>query len=279
MLCCTACSSDGSEKEPEEGEKTISFEVVNYQQVSLDDVTRATDATALAHLDMAIYDAATNALVSQTQTAKGESGYGQFSATLAYGQYTVVFLGYNGDRTANMSNPEDIWFVDNYVPNMFYKTIQLTVSAASTDVQSIVLARGVAAFWLKHDGYIPNTLNTMRITASGGGSHFNALTGFAAKVASRWTDFPLANKASDTSFGLTMYAFLPAETATMTFTAVAKDANNEVLQERVFSNVPMKINQRTTYTGQFFGSGTNVQGFSLSLETDPNQWDEVNQTY
>ena len=277
MLCCTACSNDGSEKEPEEGEKTISFEVVNYQQVSLDDVTRATDATALAHLDMAIYDAATNALVSQTQTAKGENGYGQFSATLAYGQYTVVFLGYSGNYMADLSDPTKIGFANNYVPDMFYKTIQLTVSNNSPEAQSIVLSRGVGAFVLRHEGYIPNTLNTIKVTANGGGNRFNALTGFATEVSERWTDFTLTDRVGTTSFGLPLYTFLPAETATMTFTAVAKDANNEVLQERVFSNVPMKINQRTTYTGQFFGSGTNVQGFSLSLETD--EWDEVNQTY
>lgn len=277
MLCCTACSSDGSEKEPEEGEKTISFEVVNYQQVSLDDVTRATDATALAHLDMAIYDAATNALVSQTQTAKGDNNYGQFSATLAYGQYTVVFLGYNGDRTANMSNPTAIIFGTGYIPNMFYKTMQLTVSPSSNATEEIVLKRGVAAFKLKHSGYIPNTLTNITIIASGGGCQFNALTGYATETVENTLSHNMKSIVGGTSFTLYSFTFLPAETATMTFTAVAKDANNEVLQERVFSNVPMKINQRTIYTGQFFGSGTNVQGFSLSLETD--QWDEVNQTY
>ena len=277
MLCCTACSSDGSEKEPEEGEKTISFEVVNYQQVSLDDVTRATDATALAHLDMAIYDAATNALVSQTQTAKGESGYGQFSATLAYGQYTVVFLGYEGTSTANMSDPTAIIFGTGYIPNMFYKTMQLTVSPSSNATEEIVLKRGVAAFTLKHSGYIPNTLTSMTIKATGGGYQFNALTGYATETVENTLSHNMKSIVGGTSFTLYSFTFLPAETATMTFTAVAKDANNEVLQERVFSNVPMKINQRTTYTGQFFGSGTNVQGFSLSLETD--QWDEVNQTY
>lgn len=277
MLCCTACSSDGSEKEPNEGEKTITFEVVNYQQVSLDDVTRGTDATALAHLDMAIYDASTNALVSKTQTAKNSDGYGQFSATLAYGQYTVVFLGYDGTRTADMSKPTDIVFTDQYVPNMFYKTIQLTVSAASTDAQSIVLTRGVAAFTLRHEGYIPNTLKTMKVVANGGGNHFNALTGFATEVAERWSEFNMTSVVGGTTFGLTFYTFLPAETATMSFTAVATDTDGKELQKRTFSNVPMKINQRTTYSGQFFGSGTNVQGFNLSLDTD--QWDEVNQTY
>lgn len=277
MLCCTACSNDGSEKEPEEGEKTISFEVVNYQQVSLDDVTRATDATALAHLDMAIYDAATNALVSQTQTAKGESGYGQFSATLAYGQYTVVFLGYEGTRTANMSDPTAIIFGTGYIPNMFYKTMQLTVSPSSNATEEIVLKRGVAAFALKHSGYIPNTLNNISIKAIGGGYLFNALTGYASETKDNTLSHDMTPIVGGTSFTITRFTFLPAETATMTFTAVAKDADGNELQTRTFTDVPMKINQRTTYTGQFFGSGTNVQGFSLSLETD--QWDEVNQTY
>ena len=60
-------------------------------------------------------------------------------------------------------------------------------------------------------------------------------------------------------------------------TVTALDANDNIIKERVFENVPIVRNQVTRYTGSFFGSGgtgdTGSGDFRLTADPD---WDAVN---
>ena len=102
-----ACQNDEKEaaNPSAEGMGTIKFQVTNYEQISFDDVTRAGSISSLNYLAMGIYDADTKALVSSEQKHKDDNGYGGFSATLPYGDYIIVFLGYTGSRQATWSRP------------------------------------------------------------------------------------------------------------------------------------------------------------------------------
>ncbi|MBQ8050767.1 MAG: FimB/Mfa2 family fimbrial subunit [Bacteroidaceae bacterium] len=273
-LLLTACHND--EAQPAEGMGTINFQVINYEQISLDEVTRAA-ATSLAHLEMAIYDATSHELIDSVKTTSSDANYGSFSATLPFGEYTVVFLGFDGSKASHLKNFNQIGFADNYVPNFFYKKLDLTVSEKSSGNQNISLARKVAAFSIKSEGYIPSNLSTMTIVARGGGFIFNAETGQASAVAQKTSTYNVASYAGKESIGINVYTFLPSEETTMNFTVTATDSNGEVIVSKEFADVPMKINQRTIYTGSLFGDGTSTNGFDLSLENDA--WEEVNNTY
>ena len=274
-LMISACSDNNEQPQPE-GQATIRFEVTNYEQVSLDEVTRAA-ATALAHLEMAIYDASTLQLVDSIKTKSGDSGYGSFSASLPFGDYVVLFLGFDGSRQSILKNIQSIGFTENNVPNLFHKVINLTVSPSSATSQDVTLSRAVAAFSIKSQGYIPTNLQTLTIVATGGGYKLNGQTGWAANVAQRTTNFNVSAYAGKESVGVSVYSFLPSEDANMNFSVTATASNGEVLAQKDFSNVPMKINQRTIYTGSLFGDGTQTQDFNLSLENDV--WNDVNLEY
>ncbi|MBR4757750.1 MAG: hypothetical protein IK084_02970 [Bacteroidaceae bacterium] len=117
-----ACNDDDTAVD---GNKAITFLVTNYEQSSLDDVAAnapalaaSTSATSLAHLDIAVYDSESHALITSEQKNTGDEDYGSFSVTLPYGNYIVVFLGYAGSRQANLSSIESICFADNYVPDI-----------------------------------------------------------------------------------------------------------------------------------------------------------------
>jgi len=271
-----ACQSQEQEDAPEGSVATVTFQVVNYVQVSLDELTRTAEATSLAHLDMAIYDL-DNQLVVKQQTTTDTDGYGSFSASLPYGQYQVVFLGYDGSRTANLDSPTSIFFEQDYVPNLFHKVVQLTVDGSATDVQSVVLSRAVAAFRLQHAGDIPADLNTMSFVTTGGAHHLNGLTGMASQTEQRTCDWGMSSVAGKTSFGIIYYSFLPSEEFTMSVTATATDKQGNVIRTRSFSDVPMKQNYLNSYSGNFFAPDSQTTSFSLTLETD--QWEEVSHTY
>ena len=247
LVCClaaiaallfTACHNE--EVLPTEGMGTVKFQVINYEQISLNEVTRATAATSLAHLEMGIYDAVTHELIDSVKTQSGDGNYGSFSATLPYGEYIVVFLGFEGGKASHLKNLNSIQFAENYVPNFFYKTLNLTVSPSTSGSQNIALARAVSAFKIQSEGYIPSNLSTMTIVAKGGGYVFNAETGLASSVLQKTSSYNVSSYAGKESIG-------------------------------------MKINQRTTYTGAFFGDGKATSGFNLTLEND--QWDDINHSY
>ena len=275
-LLLFACSNESENQPNENGMGTVSFFISNYEQVSLNAPTRAT-ATSLLHLDMAVYDATTSELVECKQTGQDDNGYGSFSVTLPYGSYTVVFLGYDGARLANLTSPTSITYADSYVPNFFYKTISLTISSSESATQSIALKRAVAAFTVKSNGDIPMNLSKIKITSSGGGHRFNALTGTASSLESREYTYNVAAYAGKDAISISYFTFLGADEAVMDFTVTALDESNAVIRSRDFTNVPMKINQRSVYTGSFFSAEASTQGFSLTLEDD--EWTEANYTY
>lgn len=277
LLALAACSSrEEATQQPAEGSLTLNFRVLNYQQVSLDDVTRTTEATTLAHLDLAIYDAATSALVSSQQTTPDASDYGSFAPTLPYGEYILLFLGYDGSRTADLTSLFAIQFPDLYVPNLFYKTLTITVSDDTAAEQTVSLVRAVAAFTLKSEGSIPQNLAALRIAATGGGQVLDGRTGYATASQQERT-YNAVSQAGKTSFTLNYYTFLPAEEATMDFTVSALDGNGKEIASHTFPGVPMKINRRSIYSGDFFATDDSAPRFAVTLENDT--WDEQNFNY
>ena len=278
-MLTVACQNDEKEaaNPSADGMGTIKFQVTNYEQVSFDDITRAGSISSLNYLAMGIYDAENKTLVSSEQKNKEDSGYGGFSATLPYGDYIIVFLGYTGSRQANMESPTNIYFADNYVPDLHYKTINLTISSSEAGTQAIALKRAVAAFSLVSEGAIPDNLSKLTITATGGGKTFNALTGLANTAEERSYTYNVSSLAGGNSMNVAFFTFLTAEEATMQFTASTRDASDAEIRTRVFADVPMKINQRTRYTGDFFASDQSVQGFNITLEDG--DMDAVDYTY
>jgi len=266
----SACHSEETEV-PATGEATLSFYVQNYEQISLDKIkTRGTDATSLAHLAMAIYDASTLELAAEpTIQNSGDDEYGQFSVTLPYGNYVFVFLGYDGSRTADMQNPKTIFFADNYVPHLFAKSMELSINSESTEARTVTLSRAVACFSLTCNGDLPSTLAKMSFSAKGGSGQLNALTNFADAAQDRtYTYSNLSSYAGKSSMTINLYTFLPANESSMNFTVTAYDSEDNAIRSRTFANVPMKINQRTCYIGDFFASD------SFSLQLDNDEWDE-----
>ena len=278
-----ACNDDDTAVD---GNKAITFLVTNYEQSSLDDVAAnapalaaSTSATSLAHLDIAVYDSESHALItSEQKNAEDEDeDYGNFSVTLPYGNYIVVFLGYAGSRQANLSSVESICFADDYVPDLFLKKIDLNISASTTTTKAVTLSRAVAAFRLKSSYDIPADLSKMGVIANGGGHHLNALTGYAKEAEERSYTYDVSSFAGTTDLAITVYTFLTGNSSTMTFAASALNGSDEEIRSRTFTNVPMKINQKTTYTGSFFTDGVGISNLSLSLDT--NEWNDANYSY
>ncbi len=104
----------------------------------------------------------------------------------------------------------------------------------------------------------------MEIVAEGGSYVLNSTTGYADEVLTRNHTAEL----STSIYRVAVYSFLLEDEAKMEFTFTAFDSNEQVLASHHFTDVPMKINQLTRYTGNFFTPETSEGGFSVELAHD-----------
>ncbi len=277
FLLLASCSQTDLSVSKEELE--LDFNVLNYEQVNLDSLTRAANVGALNHLAMGIYDAATLQPVQPaTIQDKEDDRYGRFSVRLPYGKYYLAFLGYMSRNAIHMDAPSRIFWDNNSVTNTFLCCSQLEVDGQTQAEQNIVLKRAVALFSLRVQGNAPQALSQFRVRMQGGSYSLNAVTGLGNAADVR--DYTIRNfdnhKESET-FDVDFYAFLPQASCKAAITVQALDAEGNVLRERTFADVPLKLNQLTRYTGDFFAEDATPSQFSLTLENDV--WDEVDYNF
>ncbi len=280
LLLLGSCQSDEPAAPQPSGMGSITFDVINYEQYAFDDVTRASSTDTLDNLDMAIYDMTADTLVYYEPQKKKDKDYGSFSATLPYGDYNVVFLGYQGERKAKVDSPTNIYFENDFVPDFFYKSTSISIAKTQKNTQSISLERAVAAFDLISIGKIPANLNYISITTNDGSHHFNALKGLADKTEKRTQLIKSVKKlfAGKDSLSVNYYTFLTSNESKMSFSVTAYDTLENEIRTHVFEDAPMKINRRTRFTGDFFAEPRGKQGFTLSDKKQ--EWkDTLNVTY
>ena len=95
----------------------------------------------------------------------------------------------------------------------------------------------------------------------------NAKTGLAKASTGRENTIVIPESFhGKTGESVIFYLFLPATEEVMDIQASAVDKNGEAFIERTFTDVPMKINTRTTYQGNFFVDMPH--GFSITMEDD-----------
>ncbi|MDY5328773.1 MAG: hypothetical protein SPG95_07300 [Bacteroidaceae bacterium] len=272
MLC--ACSNETSTIPEEEGNsKTFTFQVTNYMQYAMDEGTRAAIAPSaserIQHLALGIFDATTNTLVAPVQIQnKKDQGYGSFTAKLNYGKYRLVFLGYGGSNSILiMENPEEISFGSDALPQTFLSSFEFTVDPNTAATTNVVLKRVVSGFKLTMADAISSRTSGIKITSTGGGMVLNAKTGLAKASTGRENTIVIPESYHGlTGKSVIFYLFLPSNEESMDITASAVDENGEAFIERTFTDVPMKINTRTTYQGNFFVDMPH--GFSITMEDD-----------
>ena len=288
MWLLASCQSEPDD----EGQCTINFSVTNYSQISFDDLsssasTRATETIRmeLDNLLLTVFNSETNELVGPTILHKSDDyddspemakTFPQFSVTLPYGHYRVLVLGFNGKKDCEIASINHISWEGNYVPNTFLCQEEFTLNDEANLNREITLKRVVAALRVTAEDAIPAELKKMRFISSAGGTVLDAMTGFATQNTGRTSEIDVpANRAGEQGVDFTVYLFLPEEQTTSNFTVQALGANDAVLNEKHFNNVPLRINYLTLWKGKAFEQGggdddtPNAEnGFSIKWNMD-----------
>ena len=252
--------------------------ILHFTQYEQEAFTRsATDITNLcSRLNIGIFDAEGTKVKTVAQK-EGDASYGTVALSLAAGTYRLVVIAHNCDGSATITSTEKVTFPNNKVTDTFYYYGDLVVTAEKQSYD-LTLTRAVAMFRLVlTDDEIPSTVAKLKFYYLGGSSTFSPKDGYGC-VQSKQTEIrPVpADFVSGTAFEV--YTLPHTEEDVLTkLTVTALDANDNILKERTFENIPIIRNQVTRYTGSFFGSGgtgdTGSGTFRLTADPD---WDAVN---
>ena len=274
VLLAASCSNESEltvvEKQSETAPVTVRINDFSITQEDLP-TTRAAqnpvDYTAVGTMTLAFYDADGTEVYKATQLRGDGSTYttfGEFTANLQVGTYTMVALGYtyfDGDAFT-LTSPTQAAYTSERPRETFTKVQTVTVTSASALDLDVTLNR--ISSWLKivsTDGR-PASATKIRTTFAKGGKSFNPTTGLATTDAG----FNQTNNPS-TAVGATIEVnavpFLYTDEESMTVTIEALDASDNVLATRVVNNVPFKRNRKTILRGAIFMADASAAAFKL----------------
>jgi hypothetical protein len=159
------------------------------------------------------------------------------------------------------------------VPNTFLYCEEFTLDKNTNLNQKVTLKHAVAAFRVETEDVIPAELKKMRFSSSLGGTVLDAVTGFTPQNTGRTSDIVVPADSVGKPGMFTSYIFLCDEQAVGNYTVQALGKNDNVLYERHFNEVPLRINNLTIWQGKFFEESTDEEGYNagFSLYWDT-QW-------
>ena len=284
LLAVTSCTNESEEtviNQNEQGYAPVTVHVSNFS-ITQEEMFSGSGTTRGAEdpssyfgegaITLAFYDAEGRE-VSKTTQVKADAGtyttFGEFSANLPVGHYTMVAVAYayyDGDAFI-LTSPTEAAFTSERPRETFSKVQGVTVTNASPLNIDVTLNR--ISSWLKiisTDGR-PAGAKKIRTTFGKGGKDFNPTTGLAITD----TGFSQTNNPS-TATGATIEVNVVPFVACaddaeekMTITIEALDADDNVLATKVVDDVPFKRNRQTTLTGKIFTA--DPSGAGLKLET------------
>lgn len=278
VTACEKVSTDDLEPktsdEEEVGGYHVTFHVKSFEQTAFDDQTMVSRAANVSEVCTRInFGVFTedNTQIKKVNQQVGDKDFGLIDLQLAEGKYHIVALAHNCNGNATYTDPQKITFPDNKVTDTFYYYGEVTVSKdEAIDMQ---LHRAVSMFRLVVNESIPTPVNQLKLYYTGGSSTFNAVTGYGC-VNSKQTEYRQV-VSHDIGQQFEVYTFLHADAGQLKMTVTAQDANGEVLKETNFSEVPMKRNCITQYSGSFFsniGDTSYASSYMLHINS---QWEDT----
>ena len=236
-----------------------------YEQ--MDFSTRGVQDIALLcrRVNVAFFQNGTKVLaVSQSA---GDGAFGTVSATLPEGTCQVVVMAHNSDGSATISSEQKVTFPSNQVSDTFYYYGSVEVGG-SQRVYDLVLRRAVSMFRLDVVNALPAAAAKIRFYYTGGSSTFSPSAGYGCVNSRQTVMMPV--EAGQTVFDV--YTFPHEESDVLKMLVTVYTAEDNILKEQTFEEVPVTRNRITKYTGDFFSSSASMSGTQFRLSGN-GDWD------
>lgn len=272
---CQTMSFDEDSELPDNplGEKLMNFKLTGFTLEGFEDLgTRASGSSTTDHLLLGIYNMDGTLVDTITYQDKEDASFGKFSKTLQYGKYSILAMGWDGQQKCHVAGLDSIYFSEGWVPNTLLCRQNIIVSEKYSDTRTLSLKRCTARFVVNlKDEHIPAELSKFTISSSQAGNALNSETRHCTKIHEFSRTIDVNIELSKVKY-IASYFFLPEDSTSIDIDVTAFNAKGEELGKQQFSEVPVKINYATNYTGKFFPYATesNEVIFELDYEGEFN---------
>lgn len=254
LAALAACTNDGA------GEVTNheTAEVrMTFSPYEVEPMTRAAVADYATRLDVWIYDDDTEVQAVHQQST--DEGFASLSVRLEKNKtYTVYAVAHKAAGAATLNNGVVSWPDDKVTHSFYYSQ---TFSPATTTTLSCLMERIVGNFRLEITDKVP--ADVVRLTIDMGESPTRwDVGGFGTNAVSRVSSIPLTAGSTPTTSVFIIADGDDAENYDITVTAY--DGEDAIVQQRVFTDVPIRAGYRSTYRGAFFTSGAVTMTFTTN---------------
>ncbi len=253
-LATTTCTSeDASEVMNHE---TTDMRLV-FMPYDVEPMTRAAVADYATRLDVWIYEGDTEVQAVHQQST--DDDFASLSVTLEKSKtYTVYAVAHKAAGVATLTNGVVAW-PDDKVTHSFWYTA--TFSPATTTTLNCLMERIVGNFRLIITDEVPDGVTRMTVSMGLSLTRWD-IAGYGVNPQERVSTFTPAAGSTPT-----LSAFVIADgddPVIYSITVTAYDGENAVIQQRTFSDVPIRAGYRTTYTGGFFTDAAVTMSFTVN---------------
>jgi len=213
--------------------------------------------------DLWVLDYMNGQLVQQMhQSDNTAEDFGKPVMQLAYGAHHVYFVASRGTTpTVNVGAHSIAW---ERVSDTFYKDYKVNVVASSNGNRAVTLDRVVTKLRLTFTDAVPENAATINITPATWYKGIDYVTGEPCAVTESQTttiNIPSAS-IGQTGVSASMFSVSAATEWTTDVTISSKTSADAVLGTATLTDVPLKANRVSDYSGPLFSAGGSL---SLSL--------------
>ena len=253
-----ACSNEETQT-PQPTSVTLTFSPYTMEAMTR---TATSIASLVTHLDVWLVEGGNTVAIHQTSS---DANFGTITATLDKTKtYTLYAIAHKATGQATLTDNIIAFPDDKVTHSMFYTT---TFTPATTTSLSCLMNRIVADFRLEITDDIPAAVKILRFTINGIFDRWNVSTG-----ATHGLDRVSTISYNGSSSIFNVYAIVTDVQTTHTVTVEALDANDDIVQARVFEDVPLRNGYKTSYRGTFFIDTQMTMSFTVG---DWNEYDTV----
>ena len=209
--------------------------------------------------DLWVFDFVGDDCVQSLHQTTSDATWGQPQMSLALGTHHIYFVASRG--VSPVVNATDKTIVWSSVRDTYWKDYEVTVVNTSNGNRAVTLDRVVAKLKLTVNDEIPTGASTLTCTPASWHYGMNYTTG--APIAAT-SDQPITINIPSSYIGTTgqlsasFFTFSGADEWTTNVSLAVKDGNSNALGSVAISDVPLKRNRSTEYSGSLFSGSSAV---------------------
>ena len=254
MAALTACTNDGAGEVMNHETAEVRMTFSPYE---VEPMMRAAVGDYATRLDVWIYEGDTEVQAVHQQST--DEGFASLSVRLEKSKtYTVYACAHKAGGAATLSDGVVSWPDDKVTHSFFYSQ---TFSPATTTTLNCLMERIVGNFRLEITDNVPEGAVRLAVDMGESPTRWD-VGGFGVNAVSRVSSFPLTAGSTPTASVFLIAGGDEAESYNITVTAY--DGEDAVVQQRVFSDVPIRAGYRSTYRGAFFTGADEVMTFTVN---------------